>query len=100
MGSTLKLGRPRRGRAGIEQRGERLPLSHETHSTIEWGEDSKVALTASVVPEPAREPFDWLPRLSARQIRLERWLAGWTRDGRLPTALEWLEVGCGGAVAV
>jgi type III secretion system YscQ/HrcQ family protein len=75
-------------------------LSHETLSTIEWGEDSKVALTASVVPEPAREPFDWLPKLSARQVRLERWLAGWTRDGRLPTALEWLEVGCGGAVAV
>jgi flagellar motor switch protein FliN len=75
-------------------------LSHETLSTIEWGEDPKAALAASVLPEPAHEPFDWLPRLTGRQVRLERWLMGWTRDGRLPPALEWLEAGCGGAVVV
>ncbi len=82
-----------------EGRG-RTPLSHETLSTIEWGDDSKLASSASVDPPPDGEPFDWLPRLSGRQLRLERWLAGWARDGRLPPALEWLEVGCGGAVAV
>jgi flagellar motor switch protein FliN len=75
-------------------------LSRETLSTIEWGEDSKLALSAPAVPAPNGEPFDWLPRLSTRQLRLERWLARWTRDGRLAPTLEWLEVGCGGAVAV
>ena len=75
-------------------------MSHETFSTFEWGEDSKLALTAPVVPGPEGEPFDWLPKLSTRQVRLERWLAGWTHDGRLPPALEWLELGCDGAVAV
>jgi flagellar motor switch protein FliN len=75
-------------------------LSHETLSTIEWGDDSKLASSAPVIAAQDSEPFDWLPRLSARQVRLERWLAGWTRDDRLPPALEWLEVGCGGAVGV
>jgi flagellar motor switch protein FliN len=75
-------------------------LSHETLSTMEWVRDPKLAPANSVVPDPAGEPLDWLPRLSARQVRLERWLAAWTRDGRLPPALEWLELGCGGAVAV
>jgi flagellar motor switch protein FliN len=75
-------------------------LSRETLSTLEWGEDSNLALAGPVVPDPQGEPFDWLPKLSTRHVRLERWLAGWTRDGRLPPALEWLEVGCGGAVAV
>jgi flagellar motor switch protein FliN len=68
-------------------------LSQYTLSTLEWVRDPKVAPT-----DP--EPFDWLPRFSARQVRLERWLAAWTRDGRLPPALEWLELRCGGAVAV
>jgi flagellar motor switch protein FliN len=75
-------------------------LSPETLSTIELGEDSRSGLAAPIAPEPDREPFDWLPRLSSRQVRLERWLSAWTRDGRLPPALEWLEVGCGVAVVV
>jgi type III secretion system YscQ/HrcQ family protein len=78
----------------------RTPLSHETLSTIEWGEDSRLALGAQVAPEPEGGPFDWIPRLSSRQVRLERWLAGWSQEGRSPPALEWLEVGCGGAVAL
>ncbi len=75
-------------------------MSRETLSTIEWGGNPKLAPANSVVPDTDGEPFDWLPRVSTRQVRLERWLAGWTRDGRLPPALEWLELGCGGAVAV
>jgi flagellar motor switch protein FliN len=72
-------------------------LSHRTLSTIDREEDSEQALAA---PDPDREPFDWLPKLSSRQVCLERWLAGWTRDGRLPSDLEWLELACGGAVSV
>jgi flagellar motor switch protein FliN len=72
-------------------------LSPETRSTVERGGSPQ---PDAVVPEPMGEPFDWLPKFSARQVRLERWLAAWTRDGRLPPALEWLELGCGGAVAV
>jgi type III secretion system YscQ/HrcQ family protein len=75
-------------------------LSPETRPAVEWGGSPRPAPADPVVPEPAGEPFDWLPRFSARQVRLERWLAAWTRDGRLPPALEWLELGCGGAVAV
>ena len=75
-------------------------MDHETLSTIEWGEDSRPALGAPIAAEPVREPFDWLPRFSTRQLRLESWLAAWTRGGRLPPALEWLEVGCGGAIVV
>ena len=80
--------------------GERLPLSHETLSAIESGQDSKPAMAASPVADPERDPFDGLPRLTTRQVRLERWLVAWTRDGRLPPALEWLDAGCGGSIAV
>jgi type III secretion system YscQ/HrcQ family protein len=75
-------------------------LSHETLSTIERGGHAKPVAIRPGVSAPAGEPFDGLPKLSARQVRLERRLAAWTRDGRLPPALEWLELGCGGAVAV
>jgi flagellar motor switch protein FliN len=67
---------------------------------MEWGEDSKLPHAGSLEPEPDCEPFDWVPRLSTRQVRMERWLADWTRDGRLPPPLEWLEASCGGAIAV
>ncbi len=67
-------------------------MAPETLSTTDRNDDTR---------EPAGEdPFEGLPRLSRPQVRLERWLAGWTRDGRLPAFLEWLEAGCGGAVVV
>ena len=46
------------------------------------------------------EPLGWLPRLSSRQVRLERRLASWSRDGRFPPFLDWLEAGCGCAITV
>lgn len=75
-------------------------MSQETLSTTAPGRDREVATAGPVAAEPAREPFDRLARVSGRQVRLERWLAAVTRDGRLPPALEWLELGCGGAIAV
>ena len=75
-------------------------MSHETLSTIEWGEDSKHPVAPPVEEGSDSDPFDWLPKLSTRQVRLERLLAVWTRDGRLPPALEWLEAACGGEIAV
>ncbi|MHB1558693.1 MAG: FliM/FliN family flagellar motor switch protein [Isosphaeraceae bacterium] len=67
-------------------------MDPQTLSTMDRNDDSR---------DPANtDPFGGLPRLSGPQVRLERWLAGWTRDGRLPTFLEWLEAGCGGAVLV
>ncbi len=35
------------------------------------------------------DPFGSLPRMTLRQVRLERLLEGWTPDGRLPAALRW-----------
>lgn len=67
-------------------------MDPETLSTTDRNGESRAAASA--------DPFEGLPRLSRPQVRLERWLAGWTRDGRLPAFLEWLEAGCGGAVVV
>ncbi len=77
-------------------------MSEETVSTMEWGADSEEELEVVVPTEQAvdREPLGWLPRLSAREVRLERWLASWSRDGRIPPFLDWLEAGCGGAIAL
>jgi flagellar motor switch protein FliN len=46
------------------------------------------------------EPFDWLPRLGRAQVRLERLLARWMPEGRLPEAIEWLEKATGAEVRV
>jgi flagellar motor switch protein FliN len=47
---------------------------------------------------PAKDagPLGWLPRLSRRQVGLERRLARWTCEGNLPPRLAWLqqEMGC------
>ena len=48
----------------------------------------------------AGEPFDWLPRLGRAQVRLERLLARWIPEGRLPDALGWLEEATGEEVRV
>ena len=45
-------------------------------------------------------PFDWLPRLGRAQVRLERLLARWMPEGRLPEALGWLEEATGEHVRV
>ena len=34
------------------------------------------------------------------QVRLERWLSSWGRDGRVPPFLDWLEAGCGRGIAL
>jgi flagellar motor switch protein FliN/FliY len=41
-------------------------------------------------------PFGMLPRVSRRQLGLERRLARWSADGGLPAPLDWLqqETGC------
>ncbi len=40
--------------------------------------------------------FDWLPRVSHRQLDLERQLVRWSGDGGLPASFYWLEqeIGC------
>ena len=45
-------------------------------------------------------PFGGLARFSYRQIRLERWLSGWTRAGTLPSPLHWLESAIGGSLSL
>ena len=94
----------RAGNTGAVERGFRRAGTNsvEPRNALDdrMGRRLEAGLERRAGPGAGREPFDWLPRLSARQSGCERWLAGWTRDGRLPSALEWLEVGCGGAVAV
>jgi len=77
-------------------------LSREPVSTSAWEGDSEPDLAAAgpIGPATASQPFDGLPRLSARQVRLERWLTAWHRDGRLPAFLAWLEEGTGGAIVL
>ena len=72
-------------------------MSEETISTMEWGADSGDGLEAVVTSGSAAdsEPLGWLPRLSSRQVRLERWLSSWGREGRIPPFLDWLEASCG-----
>ena len=77
-------------------------MSAQTVSTMEWGADSEEEVGVVVPTESAEdsEPLGWLPRLSARQVRLEHWLSSWDRDGRIPPFLDWLEAGCGGAITL
>jgi flagellar motor switch protein FliN len=51
-------------------------------------------------PESNSDPFAWLPRTTLRQVRLERLLARWTPDGRLPPALRWLEESIGTSITL
>ena len=77
-------------------------MSEETISTMERAADSDDGHKAVVPTESAGdpEPLGWLPRLLTRQVRLERWLSSWGREGRIPPFLDWLEAGCGGAISV
>jgi len=74
-------------------------LSRETNVSEP---DSQDALGVAGPANPAVDsgPFGWLPRLKLRQIRLERRLAHWTRDGRLPLPLQWLEEGIGAPITL
>jgi flagellar motor switch protein FliN len=58
--------------------------------------------TAPVAAGPTADagPLGWLPQLSARQLRLERWLAQWSPDNRLPLFLVWLETKIGSAITL
>ncbi len=51
-------------------------------------------------PVSDSDPFGWLPRMTLRQVRLERLLEGWTPDDRLPAALRWLDELTGMPVAL
>jgi flagellar motor switch protein FliN len=51
-------------------------------------------------PVSDSDPFGWLPRMTLRQVRLERLLAGWTPDDRLPAALRWLDELTGTPIAL
>jgi len=64
--------------------------------------DSEVAhgVAASVTTTIDGDPLGGLPRLSLRQLRLERRLAECSPAGRLPPALHWLEEWTGTAIAV
>ncbi len=75
-------------------------MSEETISTIDLAGETYPRIDPPPGPDAAEGPLDWLPRFSARQVRVERWLSGWTGDGQLPAALEWLQIGCGGSVVV
>jgi flagellar motor switch protein FliN len=69
-------------------------VSTDTHIA---NPDSRDGLGEGASPDPggAAEPFDWLPRLSRVQVRLERLLARWSPEGRLPRSLSWLEAATG-----
>jgi len=73
-----------------------------TRETNVLDSDSQDALKAAAPLTPAAdsEPFGWLPRLVRWQVRLERRLAQWTRNGRLPQPLGWLEEGTGAPIAL
>jgi len=58
-------------------------LEPDSHDAIEVGAPRNPAVDS--------EPFAWLPRLALRQVRLERLLKQWSRNGRLPLPLRWLE---------
>jgi flagellar motor switch/type III secretory pathway protein FliN len=75
---------------------------HETISPLEMGVDSDLGLKAvgSSGSAADTEPLGWLPRLTNREVRLERWLSSWSRDGRIPPFLDWLDAGCGGTIAL
>ncbi len=76
-------------------------MDPETLSMIDGNDHSQESAGGPVASPPAdQDPFEGLPKVARAQVRLERWLAGWTRDGRLPAFLEWLEAGCGGTVVV
>jgi flagellar motor switch protein FliN len=64
--------------------------------------DSEIAygVTASVATTIDGDPWSGLPRLSLRQLSLERRLADWSPVGRLPSPLLWLEEWTGAAIAV
>jgi type III secretion system YscQ/HrcQ family protein len=74
-------------------------LSRETNVLDQDPHDS---VDVSAPPGPAfdSEPFAALPRLSLRQVRLERRLAPWNRDRRVPLALRWLEEGTGTSISI
>jgi len=74
-------------------------LNRETNASEP---DSQDALGVAGLANPSvdPEPFGRLPRLELRQVRLERRLAHWSRDGRLPISLKWLEEGVGAAITL
>jgi type III secretion system YscQ/HrcQ family protein len=71
-------------------------LSRET-KVLEPDSDVARGVAATAVDG---DPMAGLPRLSLRQLRLERRLAEWSPAGRLPPPLHWLEEWTGATITV
>lgn len=70
-------------------------IDHGTPDPDPHGRLSDEGETASQTP---LDPWDWLPRLSLRQVRLEEHLARWKRHERLSHSLTWLDARMGAAI--
>ncbi len=70
--------------------GESSELNREPQ-TIDPDPRHVVAANVREQPGSDSEPFHWLPRMTLRQVRLERLLAGWTPDDQIPASLRWLD---------
>jgi flagellar motor switch protein FliN len=66
------------------------PVNREANVLDPESEDAQGA-SAPPIQGQDSDPFAGLPRLGLRQVRLERRLARWTPNGRLPVSLKWLE---------
>jgi flagellar motor switch protein FliN len=60
-------------------------------SLIEPDSHENLAVPATAQPVADGGPFGWLPRVTHRQLALERCLERFTRDGGLPLPLDWLK---------
>jgi flagellar motor switch protein FliN len=74
-------------------------LSREP-TTAERGLPQSAGLSAQEQRVSNSDPFGWLPRTTLRAVRLERLLAGWMPDYRLPPALRWLDDATGNSIAL
>jgi flagellar motor switch protein FliN len=74
-------------------------LSRETQP-VELGSPGSVLVAAPAAAPADPGPFDTLPRLELKQVRVERSLLPWTAGNRLPPELRWLEDWTGTEIAV
>jgi flagellar motor switch protein FliN len=76
-------------------------LSQETQLIdIDPDPGQAIGRAGPAAPAVASDPFASLPRLTLRQVRLDRLIAGWTPACRLPSTLRWLDELTGAAFAI
>ncbi len=75
-------------------------MNTDTHIVNHDSEEGLDGAESRGGPLAGGGPFDWLPRLGRAQVRLERLLARWIPEGRLPEALGWLEDAAGEHIRV